>query len=112
MLDVALQLNSSQWNINGNDTDYFLVSPIKSSLTYSSVLFSFLWLYTEYHSLLYVVEDGGALGWKEQVSWITPPRKPIHCSGTLILDHKVFLEQWKFSHLFAIVAGIPKQMQN
>lgn len=87
-LDVALQLNSSQWDINGNDTDYFLVSPIKSSLTYSSMLFSFLWLYTEYHSLLYVVEDGGALGWKEQFSWITPPRKPIHCSGTLILDYK------------------------
>lgn len=82
-LDVALQLTSRQWGINGNDTDYFLVSAIRSSLTYSSMLFSFLWLYTESRSLIYV-ENGGALGWKEQVAWITPPRKPICCSGTLI----------------------------
>lgn len=74
-LDVAWQLSSSQWGVNGNDTDYFLASPIKSSFTYSSNVFSFLWLYTEYHRLPYVVKDGGCLGWKEQVSWVTPPRE-------------------------------------
>ena len=120
-MDAAWQLCSGQWSVNGSDIYYIPVTSIKSCLEYSSMLFSFpldLYRISQLTWKPHVVEDGEAARWKGKISWITPFRRPVHCSGTLILHYmwsrnKPFLiKPWKFFTLFVIAASLPELMQN